>query len=345
MERKQAIKNWQNGFFIKNKLDLGITIYDFGFKKFYMSKSPVTVIDLGTNTFQFLIAEETAAGYYNELINIQETVKLGEGGINKGLIQPAAFERGINAMKKFHDLILKHEVKKVKAIATSALRSASNGQYFIDEVKARTGISIEIIDGDKEATYIYKGVKSADCLSEKDSLIIDIGGGSVEFIIGNIEQIKWKQSFEIGCARLMDKFHRTDPIPPESITALNFYLEDSLQDLFAACSNLNIENIIGSSGAFETYTEIIELEKGNLIDLKKTKRYSFDKDELLTLIEKLVLSSHQQRLVMDGIIHIRVDMIVTAALITRFVMRKLNIYNVVMTTNSLKEGVLSEMMD
>ncbi|MDB4902463.1 MAG: hypothetical protein JWQ63_1744 [Mucilaginibacter sp.] len=309
-----------------------------------MNNKPIAIIDLGTNTFQFLIAKG-ASSDYKEIVSLQETVKLGEGGINKGLIQPVAFERGINAMLKFHELILKHEVKKVKAIATSALRSAANGQHFIEEVKNQTGISIEIIDGDKEAAYIYKGVKSAGCLSKKDSLIIDIGGGSVEFIIGNSEQIKWKQSFEIGCARLMDKFHRTDPIPPESITALNFYLEDSLKDLFIATSNYKIENIIGSSGAFETYTEIIELEKGNTINLKKTKRYSFDKNELLTLIEKLVLSSHQQRLVMDGIIPIRVDMIVTAALITRFVMRKLNIYNVVMTTNSLKEGVLSEMMD
>lgn len=309
-----------------------------------MVDSPVAVIDLGTNTFQFLIAKGTSSDY-KEIVSLQETVKLGEGGINKGLIQPAAFERGINAMTKFHELILKHEVKKVKAIATSALRSAVNGEYFIDEVKTRTGISIEIIDGDKEAAYIYKGVKSAGCLSEKDSLIIDIGGGSVEFIIGNIEEIKWKQSFEIGCARLMDKFHHTDPIPPESITAVNLYLEDSLKDLFTASSNFMIENIIGSSGAFETYTVLIELDKANPIDLKKTKRYRFDKDELLTLIEKLILSSHQQRLAMDGIIPIRVDMIVSASLITRFVMQKLEIYKVLMTTNSLKEGVLAEMMD
>jgi exopolyphosphatase/guanosine-5'-triphosphate,3'-diphosphate pyrophosphatase len=301
------------------------------------------VIDLGTNTFQFLIAKGTSSDY-KEIVSLQETVKLGEGGINKGLIQPEAFERGINAMTKFHELILKHEIKNVKAIATSALRSAANGQYFIDEVKAQTGISIEIIDGDKEAAYIYNGVKSAGCLSKIDSLIIDIGGGSVEFIIGNTKEIKWKQSFEIGCARLMDKFHRTDPIPPESITALNFYLEDSLKDLFTASSNFRIENIIGSSGAFETYTEVIELEKGNPIDLKKTKRYNFDKNKLLSLIEKLILSSHQQRLATDGIIPIRVDMIVTAALLTRFVMQKLDIYKVVMTTNSLKEGVLSEMM-
>ncbi|HEY2582996.1 MAG TPA: exopolyphosphatase [Mucilaginibacter sp.] len=308
-----------------------------------MSKNLAAAIDLGTNTFQFLIAREDESGYH-EIISIQETVKLGEGGINKGLIQPAAFERGINAMIKFHELILKHDIKKISAIATSALRSATNGQDFIDEVKTRTGISIEIIDGDKEAAYIYKGVKSAGCLSRKDSLIIDIGGGSVEFIIGNVDEIKWKRSFEIGCARLMDRFHRTDPIPPESITALTLYLQDSLKDLFTATAGFSIENITGSSGAFETYAEIIEFGKGNPIDLKKTKRYSFDKDEFLSLIEKLVLSSHQQRLAMEGIIPLRVDMIVTAALITRFVMQNLEVYNVVMTTNSLKEGVLAEMM-
>jgi exopolyphosphatase/guanosine-5'-triphosphate,3'-diphosphate pyrophosphatase len=308
-----------------------------------MTNNPVAIVDLGTNTFQFLIAKGTSSDF-REIVNIQETVKLGEDGINKGLIQPAAFERGISAMMKFHRLILKHKVKKIKAIATSALRSAENGQHFIDEVKNQTGILIEIIDGDKEAAYIYKGVKAADCLSEKDNLIIDIGGGSVEFIIGNIEQIKWKQSFEIGCARLMDKFHRTDPILPDSITALTLYLEDELKDLFATSSKFKIENIIGSSGAFETYTEIIELAKGNPIDLRKTSRYDFDKDELLNLIEELILSSHQQRLSMDGIIPIRVDMIVSASLITRFVMQKLDIYKVVMTTNSLKEGVLAEMM-
>ncbi len=194
-----------------------------------------------------------------------------------------------------------------------------------------------------EAAFIYKGIKAAGCLSKQNSLIIDIGGGSVEFIICNEARILWKQSFEIGAARLMDTFHRTDPIPPESITALNLYLADSLKDLFATTSKYTIENIIGSSGVFESYAEVIELAKGNPFDLKKTKHYEFDHDELLTLIEKIVNSSHQQRLITKGIIPIRIDMIVTASLLTRFVMEKLRITKVVMSTNSLKEGVLAEM--
>ena len=301
------------------------------------------VIDLGTNTFHLLIAEGSAAAY-REIVHQHIGVKIGEGGINKGVIQPAAFERGIKALQHFHDLILKNNVKEVRAIGTSALRNAANGGDFIMEVKKLTGIAIEIIDGEKEAAYIYKGINASGCLSKQNSLIVDIGGGSVEFIIANNEGIKWKQSFEIGCARLMDKFHQTDPIPSNSIDALNIYLEDQLKALFTATADYTMEGLIGASGAFETYAEVIGLEKGHPFDLATTKNYEFDRDELLNVIEKLIHSSHEERLVTKGIVSLRTDMIVVASLLTRFIIEKLNIYNVVMSTSSLKEGVLAEMI-
>ncbi len=300
-------------------------------------------MDLGTNTFHLLIVDGNV-GNFNEIVHLQEPVKLGEGGINKGVIQPAAFERGIKTMHHFKELLLQHHVQQVRAIATSALRSAANGEDFISEVKAQTSIAIKIIDGDAEAGYIYKGIKAAGCLTGKNSLIMDIGGGSVEFIICNNQELLWKQSFEIGAARLMDKFHRTDPIPPESITALNIYLGDILPDLFATTANYPIDNMIGSSGVFETYGGLIEADKGNKFDLQKTKRYDFKQDELLAVTEKLIQSSHQERLATKGIPPVRIDMIVTASILTRFVMERLGVEKVVMSTSSLKEGVLAEMV-
>ena len=301
-------------------------------------------MDLGTNTFHLLIVEGSTSDF-REIVHEQDAVKLGEGGINKGCILNAAFDRGVKSMQHFNKLILKNNVERVRAIATSALRNAENGQDFINEVKDQTGISIEIIDGDAEAAFIYKGVKAGECLSKQNSLIMDIGGGSVEFIICNTDEILWKQSFEIGAARLMDRFHRTDPIPPESITALNLYLEDCLKDLFAAAKHYKIENIVGSSGVFETYAEITARSKEISFDIKKTKHFEFDKDELLALIEKLVLSTHQQREANKAIISVRVDMIVVASLLTRFIIEKLGINKVAMSANSLKEGVLVEMME
>lgn len=303
----------------------------------------VAVMDLGTNTFHLLIVE----GQPNDLKELRHdhvAVKLGEGGINKGLIQPEAFERGLNTMKTFQQYIEYFDVKEVKAIATSAMRSAANGKDFMQQVKAETGITIETINGDNEASYIFYGVKASDILGEKNSLILDIGGGSIEFIIANESQIFWKQSYEIGAARLMDKFHQTDPIPEDSITALQQYLDEVLESFYTAAQKYHIENLVGSSGAFETFAELAERAKGNNFDLKTLKSYRFDKPDLLKLTDKLILSNHQQRADNPYIIPVRVDMIVVASIVTRHLMKKLKINNICMSAYSLKEGVLAEIL-
>lgn len=300
-------------------------------------------MDLGTNTFHLLIAEGPADNF-TEILHLNEDVKLGEGGINKGIIQPEAFERGIAAMKRFRSYIDANSVTDIRAIATSAIRSAANGAAFIREIKAQAHIDIELITGEQEAAYIYEGINASGCLTDDNALIMDIGGGSVEFIIGNIDEVLWKQSFEIGAARLMDKFHQTDPIPVQSIKELTQYLNTKLPELFLAAAKYKPTILIGSSGAFESFAEVIELEKGKNFNLKQTKVYEFDIDELLDLIERLIRSSHNQRAKMKGIIPVRVDMIVVASLITIYMMQKMGIADVTMSTYSLKEGVLAQML-
>lgn len=300
-------------------------------------------MDLGTNTFHLLIAAGSSDDY-KEIIHKTLPVKLGEGGINKGLILPEAFERGVNAMKEYAQEIASNRVSKVSAIATSALRNAANGQDFINTVNQQTGIGIEVINGDQEATYIYKGVKLAGGLDNLTSLILDIGGGSVEFIVCNKEEIFWKHSFEVGAARLMDQFHQTDPIPPISVKELYNYLDDKLAPFLEAAKNYTIKNIIGSSGSFETFAELNELNNGRLFDFNQTKNYAFSGDGLGKVIDTLISSSHQQRKSMEGIVPIRVDMIVVASIVTRYVMNKLGVENVMLCTNSLKEGVLADLL-
>ena len=300
-------------------------------------KQPVAVMDLGTNTFHLLITD----GDGNETVHKQVAVKLGEGGINKGFIVPEAFDRGLAAMQQFKALLVKHKVHRVRAIGTSAMRSAANGQDFIAKVEATTGITIEVISGDQEAYYIYRGVKASGALSEKNTLIMDIGGGSVEFIICNAEQIFWKHSFEIGAARLMEKFHQTDPIPNESILALNNYLETALKELSTAASQYAIHNLLGSSGVFETY--LILIEQNSQSDLTKTKLYDFRLPELIDVTNKLISSTREERAANKTIIPVRIDMIVVASILARFVIRKLELTEVAMSTYSLKEGVLAEM--
>jgi exopolyphosphatase/guanosine-5'-triphosphate,3'-diphosphate pyrophosphatase len=300
----------------------------------------IAVMDLGTNTFHLMIAE-VADGDFNEIARDHIAVKLGEGGINRGFIQHNAFDRGIAAMERFSKQIQQHQVKQVKAIATSALRNASNGDEFITTVKERTGIAIEIIDGIKEATYIYEGVKASGCLSASNSLIMDIGGGSIEFIICTDKTILWKQSFEIGAARLIERFHQIDPIPAKSIHELHHYLDETLKELLEAAQHIRLDKLIGSAGAFETFAEVIELENQDSFDVKQVKTYDFDLSDLIRITDVLIASSNQQRKAMKGIISLRVDMIVVASIVTCYMMDKLHIEHVGMSTYSLKEGVMA----
>ncbi|MBB5397953.1 exopolyphosphatase [Mucilaginibacter sp. AK015] len=308
-----------------------------------MDNKRVAVMDLGTNTFHLLIAEGPADNF-TTVFKTTEAVKLGEGGINNGTIRPEAFARGLAAMQHFQDKILDHNVTAVKAVGTSAVRSAANGQDFIDQVAEKTGIQIELISGEQEAAYIYKGIDASGCLDDENALIMDIGGGSVEFIIANTDEVLWKRSFEIGAARLMDKFHQTDPIPLASIKELTRYLDGKLMELFAAALKYKPKTLIGSSGAFESFAEVIELKKGRQFNLDQTKVYEFDTDDLLDLIELLIKSSHSLRASMKGIIPVRVDMIVVASLLTIYMMQKLGLTDVTLSTYSLKEGVLAGML-
>ncbi len=304
-------------------------------------KQRMAVMDLGTNTFHLLIAEPDDNGF-KEILHLTEAVKLGEGGMKNNLIAPEAFARGIKTMQLFAENIAIKEASHVRAVATSAVRSTQNGPDFISEVKARTGIEIEVIDGLAEAELIYKGVKSSGILAAEKSLILDIGGGSVEFILCDQNQIYRKHSFEIGAQRLRQLFHQIDPVSAENILKMNAYLQEQLQVLFLSVKNQAINRLIGSAGSFETYAEMIELEKGNTFDLKKIKTYNFEIADFERVAAWLKQSSHQERLQQKGIIPLRVDMIVVASLLTSFIVQKLKIKQLSMTTYSLKEGILAE---
>ncbi len=139
------------------------------------------IIDMGTNTFNLLIEDEGGQVYYNDKI----PVKLGQGGIDHNHIAPPAFQRGLDALSRFRTICTEKGAEQIFAFATSAIRSADNGQQFVEEVEEQTGIRTNIIDGDREAMFIYEGVKHAITIGKSPVLIVDIGGGSTEAVIAD----------------------------------------------------------------------------------------------------------------------------------------------------------------
>jgi exopolyphosphatase/guanosine-5'-triphosphate,3'-diphosphate pyrophosphatase len=186
------------------------------------------VIDLGTNTFNLLIAERLPNCTFRKIFNTKIAVKLGQGTINSGYIADAPFQRGINALKQYQQYILDHNVEHTYAFATSAIRSASNGNEFVMQAKKIAGITITVIDGNEEADLIYHGNRMAVNMTNDISLIMDIGGGSTEFILANKETVFWKHSYLLGAARLLEKFKLSDPITNHETVDFKDYLKHEL---------------------------------------------------------------------------------------------------------------------
>lgn len=294
------------------------------------------IIDLGTNTFSLIIVD-IQANNYKIIHHSREVVKLGENGISENTIAPLAFQRGIRAMLNLADFIKKHPVEVVKAFATSAIREAHNGNEFILEVKRQTNIKVEIISGDKEAELIYFGNKMAANLTEEPCLIMDIGGGSNEFIIANNTTIFWKQSFKLGVARLLSMFKPENPVSEKTIQNIISHLKIELQPLLIEIKKHPVTRLIGSSGAFESVLHMIGKE-----DIVENKTcYEIDLNDYYSISTKTISSTSEERLGMTGLIPMRRDMIVLSYILIDFILDNTNVKKISLSTYSLKEGVIS----
>lgn len=299
----------------------------------------LAIIDCGTNTFHLLITwlkKEPGT-----LVHQRRTVKIGQGGIEKKIILPEAQERALKVLKEYAALIRLHNVDEVRAFATSAFRSAVNGMEFRDRILRETGILITIIPGEEEAEWIYKGVRKALSMDDQTDLIMDIGGGSVEFILANQKEILWKQSFEIGAQRLLDRFFDADPIPRERVRALQEYLTGQLQPLLEACQRYTPVILLGASGTFDTLSNMYQLARGNTPDFSAPE-LPLTYQGFLELYELLLAKDREQRLKIPGMIEMRVDMIVVASCLLEFVLRTLDLRNIRVSRYALKEGVLAD---
>ena len=300
------------------------------------------IIDLGTNTFNLLIAERLPNSTFKKIFNTKIAVKLGQGTINKGYISDVPFQRGINALKQYQQYLLDYNVEHTYAFATSAIRSASNGKEFVTQAKKIAGISITIIDGNEEADLIYHGNKMAVNMNDQVSLIMDIGGGSTEFILANNTEIFWKKSFLLGAARLLEKFNPSDPITTIEIDYFNNYLKQELRPLFNAALTFKPHELIGSSGAFDSVVDMIagEFDSEEINDIQT--EYQINLSHYSYISQKIIGSTLKERYHVNGLIDMRVDMMVISMLLIDFILHELHLSKMRVSTFSLKEGVINQ---
>lgn len=296
----------------------------------------VAVMDLGTNTFHLLIVKVNAEGHFEELHKEKYFVKLAEGGI--GTIGAPAMERAQQTLLRYRGLIDEHEVGRIKVLGTAALRTASNGDMLLRWAKKQLNFDIEVIAGEQEAQLIHSGVYQSLPENTGRYLVMDIGGGSVEFIIGEGGESLWYQSFPVGAAVLLRQFHHQDPIHRDEIAAIYQFLDEKLAPIHAALASHPTTWLIGAAGTFDVIANEIPSHQSS------SHTWEIDLEKFPHLYQSLQATSLAERESSDWLPYDRVDMVVVASVLIQFVVERFGIDRFSVSAYSLKEGVIAEML-
>ncbi|MEO5907288.1 MAG: exopolyphosphatase [Saprospiraceae bacterium] len=302
-----------------------------------MTGERIAVIDLGSNTFHLLICEVGENGEWTEIHKEREYVKLASGGIQ--IIYADAEQRAIDAMLRFANLIKLHQVNEVRAIGTAAMREANNAEELSNKLLEITGIRVEIIDGHQEARYILKGTQSALPELDEHALIMDIGGGSVEFILFREKEALFTGSFKIGVAILFDRFHKDDPISEEEILKVETYLDAQLSQMIDTLSKIENYYLIGASGSFEVLLEALPVMASG------PHWAELNIEGLMDNLNKVIRASLAERRAMPEIPDERLDYIVVAYLLIRYLFKKSPPQKLFYCDFALKEGVIADLIE
>ncbi len=293
------------------------------------------VIDIGTNSVKFHIAEKYAEGAWSVVLDETNISRLGEGMQATGTISPEAMRRNIKSVSEMVQNARRHEVSEIAAVGTMCLRTAYNAQEFVAQVKEACDVTVEIISGEEEARLAYLAVKSGVGLQEGQVLIFDTGGGSTEFIFGKGEQIERRFSLNVGAVRYTEQFLCSDPVTQEEKEQAAAEIEKGLAYLTFTGE---IHALIGIGGGVTNLSAV------------KHQLHAYDPDIVhgsalgLADIERQI-HLYQSKTIAErkeivGLQPKRADVILAGALIVRAIMKKAGVDSFTVSDRGLRHGLL-----
>lgn len=290
-------------------------------------------IDLGTNTARLLIAKKTSDGIVP--IHIERSVvRLGGDFSDEFGLSPEAQERAINCLNRFSTALSEHGVLDVRASATSAVRDAVNGQVFVNKVFTETGINLSVIDGNMEATLTLKGVLAGLDTKPESFILLDVGGGSTEFIISVNGYPAFIKSMPIGVVRLTEGFTSIKKMSERIKVVINQLTEDLRASEIVVSENTEF---IGTAGTATTIAAI-KLKMSNY-DYRRVNNLTVKLGEIDEIFKLLSSLTPNERLKIRGVENGREDLIIAGMLIIIEIMTKFNFKKLKVSDFGLLEGL------
>lgn len=303
----------------------------------------LAIIDCGTNTFNLLVAGVGKDGSWETVLNTKIPVKLAPSATT-GKIGSNRFGRGLDALHILKQNLVNTRTRSVFAFATSAIRESVNGREFVEAARKQVGLDLRIITGEEEARLIYLGVRQCFEMGTDKSLIMDIGGGSVEFIIANAEEVFWKQSLQIGVSRLKGTFMPDDPITETQVTEIQAYLANHLTGLAAAVAEHQPVRLLGSSGTFDTLVDMLNLRHPGRYPSPLDCTNPIPVDDVRTISKEITAMTHAERLRVPGLLPMRADMMVMSFALIDALLTLHPFTEIYQVSYALKEGALAHLL-
>lgn len=298
----------------------------------------IGTIDIGTNSMRLLIGEYKNGKIENRK-KFVNTTRIGQGVDKEGYISKEAINRNIDALKEFAKLCSDEKCEYVYGMGTSALRDSKNGDEFVQLAKRETGISIDIISGEEESNLGFKGVLEG-LEGNNDILVIDIGGGSTEFIIGDREGIKFAKSENVGALRMTEKFLKIDPIDDLEFNDMYMFIEHEIDKTLEYIKEKGIKNLVGIGGTITSLSAMNqELEIYSMEKIHNSKVCKKEIEKILQNLKKMTLSDKKT---LKGLQPKRADIITAGVAILNIIMEKLELDEIIVSEYDNLEGLMCQ---
>lgn len=302
--------------------------------------SNIAIIDLGSNLTKLIIVKNSLPlTVLHRSIYDTKTLKNAPNGFFDAH-SISLIERDISEIL---EVTKQHSCSVHLGIATSSFRTRKNGQETLNHINSKFGTQIEIIEGSREAHLIYKGALASVPQIDNPVLVMDIGGGSTEFVIGKGENILWKNSFDFGSTALTKGMITSDPLITDELNGLRLLLDQMLPPLFEAVKQFKPNLFIGTTGAFESFCQIIQHSKGKSSPVPSGFRFSAE--EISPVLNALINSDLAKRKATKGVHSLRVDTIHIAAVIFDYFLNKTSFQSMALSLGDVKEGLAKEYIE
>ncbi len=305
----------------------------------------LAAIDIGTNSFHLIVAAvDPEDGHFTVLDREKEIVRLGSGSTDMKRLSDEAMRRGVQTLRRFK-AIAEASRAQIRAVATSAVREALNRQEFIDLVRSETGIDVEVISGVEEARLIYLGVLQAIPSYSERTLLVDIGGGSTEFLVGRRGRVQYANSLKVGAIRLTQRFFPGGEFTLRDVKKCREFLAGMLNPVARSVRALSPSTAVGSSGTILNLANMIRIRRGE-DPLGRINNFAFRRRELEDIVD-LILSydSPARRKAIPGLDPSRADIIVAGSLILQSVMAELKVKEMRVSEYALREGMILDTVE